>query len=83
MSAIDINHAIMAILFYTTAYIKLRGNQMEHFWIRLVAALWYTLTLLVRDMPVEFVRVISTNIIIIVLSIEILSPIIRKYRLFK
>ena len=79
MNHIDVNHAIMAIVFILAAIIKLRQKQMEHFFTRFAAAVWYTLTVIDPNMDVDAVRIISTFGIIIIFTIEITSPIVRKY----
>jgi len=79
MTWLDYNHAIMAILFLIAAFIKLKGRQVEHFFSRFCAGIWYLLTVTIRDMDAEFVRIVSTNIIIIVMLLEALSPVLRRY----
>jgi len=79
MNPIDVNHFILVIVLMPAAIVKLRQRQMEHFWTRFAAAIWYILTVIEPDMDIAAVRIISTSVIIIIFTIEIASPIVRRY----
>lgn len=77
MQLIDVIHLVMAILFTTSALIKLKHHQPEHFFTRIMNAAWFFATVIDRDMPVLFVRTFSTSFIVILLMAEVLSPLFR------
>lgn len=79
MLLIDWIHLGMALLFVITAIQKLLGRQGEHFYTRLVNGAWFGLTVIDREMPVDVVRIFSTSLILIMLSVEASSPIFRRY----
>jgi len=79
MELIDILHGISAAAFFISALHKLKHTQQEHFYTRIIAAAWFTLTVVWHDMPVLLVRVISNCVIISIPMTEIASPILTKY----
>jgi len=77
MMMIDWFHLIMAVLFFISAVIKMRQHQAEHFFTRIVSAGWYVVTVIFHDIDVSTVRLFSTGLIIIMLAVEVTSPLFR------
>ena len=73
------SNLILAILFLVVSLIKLRRSQIEHFWTRFVAALWFFLISFDSGIPDKLQHQFSINIIAVILVIEIVSVIFRKY----
>ena len=73
------SNLILAILFLVVSIIKLRRSQVEHFWTRFVAALWFFLISFNSGIPISLQHTFSINIIVIILVVEIISVIFRKY----
>ena len=74
MQLIDFLHGIAAVAFFFAALDKLRHTKQEHFYTRIIAAAWFTLTVFYHDMPILLVRVISNCVIIAIPMTEIVSP---------
>ncbi len=79
MELIDVLHGISAAAFFISAIHKLKHTQQEHFYTRIIAAAWFTITVFLHEMPVELVRIISNCVIIAIPMTEIASPILTKY----
>ena len=79
MQTIDYLHAIAAVAFTIAAFYKLRGSQQEHFYTRLIAAAWFGLTVIDRDIDVMIVRIISNCVIIAIPTTEILAPLFMSF----
>ena len=79
MQLIDILHGIAAVVFFFAALDKLRHTKQEHFYTRIIAAAWFTLTVVDPDMNILLVRVISNCVIIAIPMTEIASPKFTKY----
>ena len=76
---IDVLHGIAAVVFFFAALDKLRHTKQEHFYTRIIAAAWFTLTVVDPDMNILLVRVISNCVIIAIPMTEIASPKFTKY----
>ena len=74
METIDYLHSVAALTFFLAAIDKLRRTQQEHFYTRIIAAIWFTATVVYHDMPVLVVRVISNCVIIAIPMTELASP---------
>ncbi len=79
MSHIDWLHLAQAVFFGAAALHKLSKHQAEHFFTRLLCALWFVLTVLNPDMDVHFVRDVSNYVIILIPTIELTSPLFLRY----
>jgi len=79
MQLIDILHGIAAVVFFFAALDKLRHTKQEHFYTRIIAAAWFTLTVVDSDMNILLVRVISNCVIIAIPMTELVSPILTNY----
>lgn len=79
MGLIDWLHLISCFLFLVAALHKIYKRQAEHFFTRFLIAAWFGLTVWDRDLPVDFVRVMSNYVLMILPLIEIVSPAFRKY----
>lgn len=79
MTTIDYLHAVTVILFSFAALYKLRAKQSEHFFTRAIVALWFSLTVADRDMPIQFVREMSNYVVMLIPMIEIIYPKFQKY----
>ena len=79
MQTIDYLHIITTVTFAIAAFYKLRGSQQEHFYTRLIAAAWFGLTVLDRDIPVVIVRIINNCVIIAIPTTEILAPAFMRF----
>ena len=79
MQLIDILHGIAAVAFFFAALDKLRHTKQEHFYTRIIAAAWFTLTVVDPDMNILLVRVISNCVIIAIPMTELVSPILANY----
>ena len=79
MQLIDILHGIAAVVFFFAALDKLRHTKQEHFYTRIIAAAWFTLTVVDPDMNILLVRVISNCVIIAIPMTEVASPILANY----
>jgi hypothetical protein len=74
MTTIDYLHIAATILFFFAALYKLKTRQSEHFFTRIMVALWFGLTVANRDMPVIFVREMSNYVVMLVPLIELIYP---------
>ena len=79
MQLIDFLHGIAAVVFFFAALDKLRHTKQEHFYTRIIAAAWFTLTVIDPDMNILLVRVISNCVIIAIPMTELVSPILANY----
>jgi hypothetical protein len=79
MVLIDYIHIITATLFALSAFYKLHRRQSEHFFTRSLVALWFALTVLNREMPVDFVRLMSNYVIMLIPMVELIQPGLQKY----
>lgn len=79
MQTIDWIHAVTSIMFLVASVHKLYKRQPEHYFTRFLVAIWFALTVVNRDMPVQFVREMSNYVVMLVPTIEILSPAFLKY----
>ena len=79
MQLIDVLHGIAAVVFFFAALDKLRHTKQEHFYTRIRAAAWFTLTVVDSDMNILLVRVISNCVIIAIPMTELVSPILANY----
>ena len=79
MELIDWLHLTSCFLFLVAALHKIYKRQAEHFFTRFLIAAWFGLTVWGRDLPVEFVRVMSNYVLMLLPVIEITSPMFRKY----
>lgn len=79
MVTIDYLHIIMALVFFIAAYRKYELGEFAHFFVRLINALWFTLTVINHHMPVEFVRHLSSTLIILYVGVEIIYPNLQRY----
>jgi hypothetical protein len=77
MLPIDWIHAAMSVLFLVSSLILLGRKQVEHFFTRLVLSGWFLITVVDRDLSVESVRLFSTGLIIIMVLVEVASPVFR------
>jgi hypothetical protein len=79
MVAIDYIHIFTSLFFGMAAIYKLRHKQAEHFFTRSLVFIWFALTVFDRHMNVDFVRIMSNYVIMLVPFIELVSPMFRKY----
>lgn len=79
MELLDWLHCATSFLFLVSAVHKIYKRQAEHFFTRFLVSAWFALTVWDRDLSVEFVRVLSNYVIMLVPLIEIISPAFRKY----
>ena len=79
MALIDWLHLVSCFLFLVASLHKIYKRQAEHFFTRFLIAAWFGLTVWDRDLPVEFVRVMSNYVLMLLPIIEITSPVFRKY----
>jgi hypothetical protein len=79
MELIDYIHIATCTLFSLAAFYKLYRRQSEHFFTRSLVALWFLLTILNRDMPVDFVRLMSNYVIMLIPMVELIQPGLQKY----
>lgn len=79
METIDYLHAVSSVLFLAAAIYKLIRHQSENFFVRFLVSLWFGLTAIERDMPVDFVRLTSNYIVMLVPMVELIYPIFQKY----
>ena len=79
MQLIDFLHGIAAVVFFFAALDKLRHTKQEHFYTRIIAAAWFTLTVIDPDMNILLVRVISNCVIIAIPMTELVSQILANY----
>ena len=79
MDTIDWLHLVSSFLFSVSAIHKIYKRQAEHFFTRFLVSAWFALTVWDRDLPVDFVRVMSNYVIMLIPLIEIVSPVSRKY----
>jgi hypothetical protein len=70
---------VMAIMFLAVAIIKFRSGQAEHFWTRFIASLWFGFIAVTNKIPDSLSHTLSVSIIIIILAVEITSPLFRVY----
>ena len=68
------------MLFFFAALDKLRAKQAEHFYTRIVAAVWFMMTYIFHeDLPVQWVRELSNYVLMTIPIIEIVSPRFLRY----
>lgn len=79
MDLLDWLHLVSGFLFLVASLHKIYKRQAEHFFTRFLIAAWFGLTVWDRDMPVDFVRVMSNYVLMLMPLIEIISPAFRKY----
>ena len=80
MEILDYLHLLSAILFAWAGINKLHSHQAEHFYSRIIASLWFMMTVVFREyLPVQWVRDLSNYVVMTIPIVEILSQKFMQY----
>ena len=80
MDTIDWLHLISSFLFFVSAAHKLYEHEQHNFYTRAMAGTWFLFTVIFRDfLSVNIVRELSNYFIMLIPSVEIISPLLIRY----